>query len=302
MEGEWRKAASYLDSMQSSKMDTDAVSMSAAIGACGKSSLWQVAVAYLVNSSRRKHHLNAFVGNAVLSACSSATQWQIGLQILLLLPKFHIAADAVTLNTSLSMLHQTNSWQSVVGILALMVDVHLQPTISPLNMVMSCLAKAEHRVQAEHLLRQMQETSIEVSTLTYSSMIEASGSDWVWALKSFYEMLQLNLEADAFICLALLSTSAVRSWQLGVCLLGHLRQPQDVTAHNVAVGVLGRADHWQLGTRCVQQLKFFGLRANIITRTSLLGMVQPARWPAAQDMLLSLHPSSLPPNASGPCV
>ena len=293
--GPWQTAAGCVDVMRTMDINPDSISISASIRACEKGP-WQEAVAQLVDCEQQLLHRSAFVRNAALSACSSSNQWQVGLQILAALARYQMCADAVTFNIALSMMHQASSWRSAVGILAFMAEIRTQPELSHLNLIMSCLAKMRQWEQAQQLLQQLKGSRDSANAATYSSLIEACSSDWVLALLMFDQMVVAEIEVDASVAVALLSTGAGRCWQTGICTLEGLRQPQDLAAHNLGVSTLGKLGQWQVGAQCAQKLESLGLQASIMTYTSLLSGVQPGQWPAAMDMLRFLEFLALPPN------
>eukprot|EP00439_Symbiodinium_sp_Y106_P032162 s3992_g3.t2 len=292
--GEWQRAAGYVETMRKCQMGPDAITLSSSVTACDKGA-WQVALVHFVDFSWRKVCPNAFVGNALLSCCSSDSQWQAGLQMLMLFQQLHIASE-VSFNIAFSMFDRSGAWQAAVALIPFVSQLHSSPSVSQLNSVMSCLAKVQQWQQAAHLLQHLHSGSIEATTATYCQLVEACKNDAAAALQWFQEMLKVKLELDATACLAVLSISAKHTWEIGVFALQSLREKDDLIAHNVAVSTLGKHARWQLGAHCAERVSSQGLRANIITFSSLLSSVEPGRWHVALGILSALPCRSLRPN------
>ena len=280
--------------MRKCQMGPDAITLSSSVTACDKGA-WQVALVHFVDFSWRKVCPNAFVGNALLSCCSSDSQWQAGLQMLMLFQQLHIATE-VSFNIAFSMFDRSGAWQAAVALIPFVSQLHSSPSVSQLNSVMSCLAKVQQWQQAAHLLQHLHSGSIEATTATYCQLVEACKNDAAAALQWFQEMLKVKLELDATACLAVLSISAKHTWEIGVFALQSLREKDDLIAHNVAVSTLGKHARWQLGAHCAERVSSQGLRANIITFSSLLSSVEPGRWHVALGILSALPCRSLRPN------
>eukprot|EP00439_Symbiodinium_sp_Y106_P073702 s287_g13.t4 len=327
--GEWQRAVLLLSQMRPARVSPDIVSFNATLSACKKGSDWQLALGLLRRMAAQRLQPDMVTFGAAIAACGSSWQSAIDLVSQMLAAKLHHESAHVWdslakpgYNAAISACERSGQWQSAIGLLFEMGSFRLVPDLVSFNAtILSCREEGQWQL-AVHLLNALSAFDLFPETLTFNALLAAcgarwplalaclrftaaitaceKGSEWIAAIKLFYEMEKGVAQPSVVSYNALIKTCDVK-WQMALHfferMLSQEIQP-DVITHNALMGAFARGSERGLAFALLTQMRSEEVSPDDVTFIpAALACQQAGAWQDVMAILPLMLRHGLVPDA-----
>ena len=253
--GLWQRALVLLGTAAELQVQPDGVMHSSCISMCEKGSQWQHGLLLL------SHGASISCYNAAMSACSRCSGWQVALALFLELPSVSLRPDVISHNAMISSCFE--SWLLAMYFLDSLLHSRLQPTPVTLNAALSALG-SEHWTAALGLL-QLRDKNLLPDLITYHTLITCSKAEWQRACAWLTELNVQYLQKDLITCSAVITACTnSNEWKLALQFGGEASFG-DARTFADTIGACDCGRRWQAALSSLQLLHVLALKSDLIT-------------------------------------
>ncbi|OLP93143.1 Pentatricopeptide repeat-containing protein, mitochondrial [Symbiodinium microadriaticum] len=178
-DGRWRLALATLDTMREQFVETNDITMNAAIFACANARRWEEALRLLADTSRLRLATRISYSSAI-SACEHAGRWDVALALLQRLGDAHLQTNAICFGAALSSCVRRGSWHAGLALLDSMSSDNAIADTTSISSAISACENAGKWGAAWRLLAQMTANGSRRDTIAYNAAVNSCEASLQW--------------------------------------------------------------------------------------------------------------------------
>jgi len=264
----WESALQLLVTMRDVRADPDAITLTVAIMACGRSAQWSHALALLGDLRMQRLCASVVTCSVAMAACERGRQWEVALVLMAeMRSRDDIAPDAVNFNVAVSACSRVSHWAQAWALLGEMIALRLAPDLFSLNSALVASSRARRWTQAALMLAEMQQrTGFVPDAISHSAVLQAHEHNHYWW------MALSCLEAMRHDCIQI-----------------------NLSCYNIAVGACSRAGQWTRALSLLCGMVQVAVTPDIISYNSAMNARR--QWKFCLALLTEILSARLWPDA-----